>query len=58
MKVAFEDYEIEKLIDDFPISRTQSKRLFETLGFKNVIEEDSIIFSMTKDEYEKLHSFS
>lgn len=54
MKVAFQDYKLEKLIDDFPVTRISSKGLFEKLGFSYVIDNGLIKFSMTKDEFERL----
>ncbi len=54
MKIAFQDFGLDKIIDDIPITREPSKRLFEKLGFRYEIEDELIKFSMTKDEYESL----
>lgn len=55
MKVAFLDYKLGKLIDEFPVTRVSSKELFEKLGFNYVIDNGIIKFSMTKNEYVRLY---
>jgi RimJ/RimL family protein N-acetyltransferase len=56
-EVAFNDLNITKVIDEFPVSRLESKNLFTSLGFDQVIENDLLIFSITKEKYKSLGRF-
>ncbi len=55
LKVAFKDLNLEKVIDDFPITRTTSINLFQSLGFHSQIKDNLITFSLTKSQYHALN---
>lgn len=50
--VAFDELKLDKIYDDFPVTRTSAEKVFSKVGF---VRENNEFVALTKERYNQIH---